>query len=126
MQSHRVKQPGIQSDVPMLYNKGGIEYDKTDMTLSIKGWRDKGIARFSAPVDQVKENRAENSQFERCWLEANQKAQAEDGATPKKCKCQLPQARLELFDLEDEDSIVPVMDEAPMEQSGSESGKETG
>jgi hypothetical protein len=48
MQSHRVKQPWIQSDVPILYNKGGIRYDKTDMTLSIKGWRDK-VSRASVP-----------------------------------------------------------------------------
>ena len=47
MQRRGVKQRAFQSDTPTLYTRGGIKYDKTDMTQSIKGWSDEGIARFN-------------------------------------------------------------------------------
>jgi hypothetical protein len=51
----------FQSDVPILYTRGGIKYDKMDMTKSVKGWSEEGIARFNALFDQVIADRARNS-----------------------------------------------------------------
>jgi hypothetical protein len=95
MQRRRVKQRGFQSDVPTLYTRGGIKYDKTDMTQPVKEWSEEGIARFNALFDQVIADRAENPTFERRWLEARKSAQEEEGITAKKRKRQPTQARSE-------------------------------
>jgi hypothetical protein len=63
MQRRGVKQRGFQSNVPTLYTRGGIKYDKTDMTQSVKGWSEEGIAQFNALFDQVIADRAENPNF---------------------------------------------------------------
>ena len=84
MQRRRVKQRGFQSDVPTLYTRGGIKYDKTDMTQSVKGWSEEGIARFNELFDQVIADRAANSDFEKQWIEARKNAQEEAGTTTTK------------------------------------------
>jgi hypothetical protein len=121
MQRRGVKQRGFQSDVPTLYTRGGIKYDKTDVTQSVKGWSDEGISRFNELFDQVKKDRAANPGFERKWLEARKSAQEEEGATAKKRKRQPTQARSELFESDNDDDIAPIADEAPVGDSGSES-----
>ena len=63
MQRRGVTQCGFQSDVPTLYTRGGIKYDKTDMTQSVKGWSKEGIAHFNALFDQVIADRAANPDF---------------------------------------------------------------
>ena len=68
MQRRGVKQRGFQSDVPTLFTRGGIKYDKTDKTQAVKGWSDEGIARFDALFDQVKQDRANYPDFEKEWL----------------------------------------------------------
>jgi hypothetical protein len=83
MQRHGVKQQGFQSNVPTLYTRGGIKYYKTDMTQSVKGWSEEGIARFNALFDQVIADRARNPNFERKRLEARKSAQEEEGITEK-------------------------------------------
>ena len=125
MQRRGVKHRGFQSDVPTLYTRGGIKYDKTDMTQSVKGWSEEGIARFNALFDQVIADRAQNPGFERRWLEARKSAQEEEGTTTKKRKRQPTQARSELLDSDDDEDIAPTASEAPVEDSGSETDEET-
>jgi hypothetical protein len=112
---------GFQSDVPTLYTRGGIKYDKTDVTQSVKGWSDEGISRFNELFDQVKKDRGANPGFGRKWLEARKSAQEEEGATAKKRKRQPTQARSELFESDNDKDIAPITDEAPVGDSGSES-----
>jgi len=119
MQRRGVKQRGFQSDVPTLYTRGGIKYDKTDKTQAVKGWSDEGIARFNALFDQVKQDRANYPDFEKEWLEARHRAQVEDGVTPKKRKRQPTQARSELFESDDDDDIAPTATEEPVEELAS-------
>ena len=57
-----------------MYTRGGIKCDKTDITHSVKGWSDEGIARFNALFDQVKKDRAGKPDFETDWLEARHRA----------------------------------------------------
>jgi hypothetical protein len=95
MQRRGVKQQGFQSDVPTLYTRRGIKYDKIDMTQPVKGWSEEGTARFNALFDQVIVDRARNPNFERKWLEARKSAQEEEGITEKKRKRQPTQARSE-------------------------------
>jgi hypothetical protein len=83
MQRRGVKQRGFQSNVPTSYTRGGIKYDKTDMTQPVKEWSEEGMARFNALFDQVIADRAENPDFERRWLEARKGAQEEEGTTAK-------------------------------------------
>jgi hypothetical protein len=124
VQRQGIKKRGFQSDVPTLYTRGGIKYDKTDMTQSVKGWSEEGIARFNALFDQVLADRAESPNFEMKWLEARKSAQDEEGTTTaKKRKCQPTQARSEQLD-SDDDNIAPTATEAPVD-SGSETGEET-
>jgi hypothetical protein len=66
----------------------------------VKGWSAEGIVHFNMLFDLVKIDRAENSDFERRWLAARRRAQAEEGGTPKKRKLPQPQARSELFESE--------------------------
>jgi hypothetical protein len=82
-------------------------------------WRDKGIMHFYMLVfDQVKEDCTENHECEMNWLEArHNKAQVEDGTTPKKYKCQLPQMCSELFESEDKDDEAPFMNEETSERA---------
>ena len=104
-----------------MYTRGGIKCDKTDITHSVKGWSDEGIARFNALFDQVKKDRAGKPDFEMDWLEARHRAQAEDGVTPKKRKRQPTQARSELFESNNEDDISPIPNaEGPVEGSESD------
>jgi hypothetical protein len=124
MQRRGVKQRGFQSDVPTLYTRGGIKYDKTDMTQSVKGWSEEGIARFNALFDQVIADRAENPNFERQWLEARRSAQEEAGTTAKKRKCQPTQARSEQLESDDDDNVAPTATEAPVDDSGSDTDDE--
>ncbi len=121
MQRRGIKQRAFQSDVPTLYTRGGIKYDKTDVTQSVKGWSDEGIARFNELFDQVKKDRAANPGFERKWLEARKSAQEEEGATAKKRKRQPTQARSELFESDNDDDIAPNADDALVGDSGTES-----
>jgi hypothetical protein len=76
MQQRGVKQHEFQSDIPTLYTRGGIKYNKTSVTQLVKGWSAEGILHFNRLFDLVKRDRAENPDFERCWLAARQKAQA--------------------------------------------------
>jgi hypothetical protein len=81
-----IKLCGFQSDVPTLYTRGGIKYDKTDRTQLVGGWSEEGIARFNALFDQVIADHAKNPDFERRWLGARKSAQEEEGTTTKKRK----------------------------------------
>jgi hypothetical protein len=131
MQQRRVRrQRKFQPDVPTMYTRGGIKYDKTKITQSVKGWSPKGIVRFNALFDQVKRDCAGNPDFKMNWLEAQCSAQcsaqAEEGATPhQKRKLQPPQARSELFESDNEDDIAPTTTEEPLDGPGSEADKET-
>ena len=121
MQRRGVKQRAFQSDTPTLYTRGGIKYDKTDVTQSVKGWSDNGIKRFNALFEQVKQDRATNPEFERSWLVERKSALEEVGAGPNKRKRQPTQARSELFESDDEDDIAPTAtNEGPVEQSDEE------
>ena len=126
MQRRGLKQRGFQSDVATMYTRGGIKYDRTDITQSVKGWSDAGISRFNELFDHVKEDREQNPDFERVWLEERKSAQAENGATTKKRKRQPPQARSELFESDNEDNIAPTADEAVVDESGTESDDAAG
>jgi len=125
MQRRGVKHRGFQSDVATLYTRGGIKYDKTDITQSVKGWSDEGIKRFNALFDKVKQDRKEFPQFERDWLEQRQNALAEAGATPKQSKRQPTHARSELFESEDENDVALPATKEPVEDSESETDDET-
>jgi hypothetical protein len=125
MQWRRVKQRGFQSGVPTLYTRGGKKYDKTDMIQSVKGWREESIARFNVLFDKVIPDRARNPNFERKWLEARKSAQEEEGITEKKRKCQPTQARSEQLESDDDNDIAPAPSEAPVEDSGSDTDRET-
>jgi hypothetical protein len=125
MQRRGVKQWGFQSDVPTLYTRGGIKYDKTDMTQSVKGWSEEGIARFNALFDQVIADHARNPDFERKWLEARKSAQEEEGIAETKRKRQPTQARSEQLESDDDDDIAPAASEAPVEDSESDTDEET-
>jgi hypothetical protein len=70
MQQRGVKQGEFQSDIPTVYTRGGIKYNKTSVTQSVKGWSAKGIGHFNTLFDLVKIDRAENPDFERRWLAA--------------------------------------------------------
>jgi hypothetical protein len=74
----------------MMYTRGGVKYNKMDITQSVKGWSQEGIVHFNALFDQVKRDHAGNPDFERNWLEAPHSTQAEEDATPQKRKCQPP------------------------------------
>ncbi len=124
MQRRGIKQRAFQSDVPTLYTRGGIKYDKTEMEQSVKGWSEEGIARFNALFDQVIADRAENPDFERNWLIARKCAQDEEGTTAKKRKRQPTQARSEILDSDDDNGIAPNSTGAPVE-SGSDTEDET-
>ena len=126
MQQRGVKQGAFQSDIPTVYTRGGIKYDKTSVTQSsVKGWSAEGIVRFNMLFDLVKRDGAEKPDFERCWLTAGRKAQAEEGATPKKRKLPRPQARSELFESENEDNIAPTATEEPVDELGSDTDNDT-
>jgi hydroxylamine reductase (hybrid-cluster protein) len=125
MQRRSVKQRGFQSNVPTLYTRGEIKYDKTDMTQSVKGWSEEGITRFNVLFDQVIADYARKPDFERKWLEERKSAQEEEGITEKKRKRQPTQARLEQLESDDEDDIVPGASEAPVEDSGGDTDEET-
>jgi hypothetical protein len=125
MQRRGVKQRGFQSDAPTLYTRGGIKYDEANMTQPVKGWIEEGIARFNALFDQVIADRAENPNFERKWLEARKSTQEEEGITEKKRKRQPTQARSEQLKSDDDGDIAPAASEAPVEDSGSDTDKET-
>ena len=112
VQRRGVKERGFQLDVPTLYTRGGIKYDKTDVTQCVKGWSDEGIARFNAIFDQVKADRVANPEFEPRWLESRRSAQEAEGGTTKKRKRQPMQARSELFESDDDAKIAPVDDGA--------------
>jgi hypothetical protein len=79
MQQRGVRQREFQSDVPTVYTRGGIKYDKTSVTQSVKGCSVEGIVHFNTLFDLVKRDRAENPDFERHWLEAQRSAQEEGG-----------------------------------------------
>ena len=125
MQQRGVRQREFQSDVPTVYTRGGIKYDKTSVTQLVKGWSAEGIVRFNTLFDLVKKDRRENPDFERHWLEARQRSQKEGGATPKKRKIQPPEARSELFESEDDEDIAPTATEEPVGGSESETDDET-
>jgi hypothetical protein len=80
MQQCGVKQREFQPDMipPTVYTMGGIKYNKTNVTQSVKGWSAEGIMRFNTLFDLVKRDWAENPDFERRWLAARRGAQAEE------------------------------------------------
>jgi hypothetical protein len=108
MQWRGVSQRGFQLDVPTLYTRGGIKYDKTDKTQLVKGWSKEGIARFNALFDQVIADRAENPNLERNWIEARKCAQEEGDTTAIKPKRQPTQGRLELIDSDDDNPFSSI------------------
>ena len=124
MQRRRIKQRGFQSNIPTLFTRGDVKYDKTDMTQSVKGWSEEGMARCNALFDQVIADRAENPNFERNWLEARKSAQDEEGTTAKKRKRQPTQARSEILDSDDDNGIAANSTGASVE-SGSDTEDKT-
>ena len=100
-----------------MYTSGGIKYDKTDVTQSVKGWSDQGIEHFNCLYEQVKQDRAANPDFKRMWLVERRRAQAENGPTPKKQKRQPTQVRSELFESDEEGDIAPTTNEGHVEES---------
>jgi hypothetical protein len=82
MQQRGVRQRELQSDVPTVYTRGEIKYDKISVTQSVIGWSAEGTAPFNMLFGLVKRDRAENPDFERHWLEARRSAQ-EEGGNPK-------------------------------------------
>jgi hypothetical protein len=109
---------------PYKYTRGGIEYNKTDMTQSVKGWSEEGIAHFNVLFDQVIADCAENPDFERKWIEARKSAQEEAGTTAKKRRGQPTQARSKLLDSDNDDDIIATAMEAPVDNSDSATDKE--
>jgi hypothetical protein len=87
MQQHGVRQREFQSDVPTVYTRGAIKYDKTSVTQLVKGWSAEGIVRFNTLFDLVKKDRRENPDFERHWLEARQRSQKEGGPPQRNARC---------------------------------------
>jgi hypothetical protein len=123
MQERGVKQREFQSDIPTVYTRGGIKYNKTSVMQWVKGWSAEGIVRFNMLFDLVKRDWAEKPDFERRWLAAGQKAQAEEG--PKKHKLPQPQARSELFESENEDNVAPTATEELVDELGSDTDNDT-
>ena len=81
MQQRGVKQRRFESDVPTLYTRGGLKYDKyKSKDGEKKGWGDEVIMRFNQSYEMVKQDRTANSNFETGWLKARNKTQAEEGA----------------------------------------------
>jgi hypothetical protein len=98
MQQRGVKQRRFESDVPTMYTRGGIKYDKyQSKDGEKKGWSDEGIIRFNALFEMVKRDRTANSNFEEGWLEARKAKQAEEGAKVAKRKRTRVSATSELF-----------------------------
>ncbi len=98
MQQRGVKQRCFQSDIPTLYTRGGIKYDKFESKEGEKkGWSDDGILRFNELFAMVKLDRAANSNFEADWLEMRKATQAEEGAKVSKRKRTRVSATSELF-----------------------------
>jgi hypothetical protein len=112
------KTAGLSIRYPYAVYQRRYKYDKIDMTQLVRIWSDEGITHSNPIFDRVKEDHAGKTQFERHWLETRHKAHLEDGATPKKCKCQpSAQARSELFESEGDGNIAPIADEAPLWKS---------
>jgi hypothetical protein len=63
VQQRSVKQREFQSDIPTVYTRGGMKYNKTSVTQSIKGWSLEGILHFNMLFDLVKKDWAENPYF---------------------------------------------------------------
>jgi hypothetical protein len=124
IQQRGVKQRESQSDVPMVYTRGEIKYEKTSVTQPVQGWSAQGIVCFNMLFYLVKRDGGRKPNFERHWLEAGQKAQAEEGATPKKRKPQWPQAYSELFESDNKDDIAPTATKEPVDGPDSETDKE--
>ena len=71
MQRRGIKQRAFQSDVPTLYTRGGIKYDKTG---------------FNALFDRLMPDVPENPTFEKNGLKARNWPQNKEGTTPKNPK----------------------------------------
>jgi hypothetical protein len=98
MRQRGVKQRRFESDVPTLYTRGGIKYDKYQSKEGEKkGWSDEGITRFNQLFEMVKQDRIANSNFESGWLETRKATQAEEGAGVSKRKRTRVSATSELF-----------------------------
>ncbi len=97
MQQRGLKQREFQSDIPTVYTRGGIKYNKTSVTQPVKGWSAEGIVRFNTLFDLVKMDRAENPDFEMHWLAARPRAQAEEGAIPEKAQTPTATGALRAF-----------------------------
>jgi hypothetical protein len=98
MRQRGVKQRRFESDVPTLYTRGGIKYDKYQTKEGEKkGWSDDGIMRFNELFQMVKRDRIANSNFEAGWLKAREATQAEEGARVSKRKRTRVSATSELF-----------------------------
>ena len=96
------KERDFQSDVAPLYTTGGIKYDKTDVSKSVKGWSNDGRERFNALFDQVKQDRKDYPLFDTNWLRLRRQTQ-ESQSAPNKRKHQAVTTRSELFDSEEEE-----------------------
>jgi hypothetical protein len=102
MQQRGIKQRHFQSDVPTLYTRGGIKYNKYQSKEGEKkGWSDGGIIRFNELFEMVKRDRTANSNFEAAWLKARKATQAEEGAGVSKRKRTQIAATSELFAVEE-------------------------
>jgi hypothetical protein len=98
MQQRGVKQRRFESDVPTLYTRGGIKYDKyLSKEGERKGWSDEGIIRFNELFKLVKKDRKDNSNFDVDWLEARKTKQAAKNAGVSKRKRTRVSATSELF-----------------------------
>ena len=98
MQQRGVKQRRFQSDVPTVYTRGGIKYDKYQSKEGEKkGWSDDGIIQFNELFEMVKQDRIAHSNFEADWLKAREATQAAKSEGVSKRKRTRVSATSELF-----------------------------
>ena len=97
------KRQKMESDVHTKYTKGGIVYDKSEKTNAPKGWSPAGIRRFNELFDKVKKDRKSNKTFITMWL-AVRRASRMMATNTKKRKWPHQPARIQLVDVEEEDS----------------------
>jgi hypothetical protein len=86
------------------YTKGGIVYDKTVKNNNHEGWSAEGIKRYNELYATVKMDRKANKTFTINWLE-KKKANLLDAVETRKRKHVQQQARIELLDSEDDNSV---------------------
>ena len=125
MQQRGVKQRRFESDVPTLYTRGGIKYDKyKSKDGEKKGWSDEGITRFNQLFEMVKHDRTANSNFEADWLKARRETQAEEGVRVFKRKRTSVHAISELF-AEDDTGKPPYQSSGEIHGNNQHPGNES-